>query len=468
MAREFLFAPDIERPPKSTESCVRSWRSRESGKTMSDTHIAGRRKFLQYSAAGMVIASTSDVVLATEPENTAPAEATDKDIVSSNVDVLVVGGGTAGTIAAIQAGRAGARTLILDRNSQLGGTMTTGGVAFPGLFDAWGKQVIAGIGWELVRESVELDGGSLPDFSRVPPRHWQNQVYTNQFLYAILAEEKCQQAGVQIAYYEFPQAITKISEGWQVDCVGFGTRRRVVCKQIIDCTGGAEVVGMLHLPRLREEETQPGSILFKIGSGHQPGREQVHRLYVHGADSTNSRTVTAANLTGRRAVLRKVRKEKKRLMHLQPETGFRESYRIVGETMITVDDYTSGRLFEDAISNAFYPVDLHTRSGVKPKPLTPGTVPTIPLRALIPKDSRNIIVAGRCVCSDRLANSGLRVQASCMGMGQAAGVAATLAARNRTTPLEVPLADIHKLLREHDAIIPGEATPESASGQFKT
>ena len=37
--------------------------------------------------------------------------------------------------------------------------MTVGGVAFPGLFHAWGKQVIAGVGWELVRQTVELDGG---------------------------------------------------------------------------------------------------------------------------------------------------------------------------------------------------------------------------------------------------------------------------------------------------------------------
>ncbi len=142
-------------------------------------------------------------------------------------------------------------------------------------------------------------------------------------------------------------------------------------------------------------------------------------------------------------------------MHLQPETGFRESYRIEGETEITVDDYTSGRVFEDAVCYAFYPVDLHTRSGVKPKSLAKGTVPTIPLTALVPKGSRNIIVAGRCVSSDRLANSGLRVQASCMAMGQAAGAAAALAAQSNTTPLEVPLKDIRKTLRKHGAIIPG-------------
>ena len=59
--------------------------------------------------------------------------------ITTQVDILVVGGGTAGTIAALQAARIGAKTFVVERGSQLGGTMTTGGVAFPGLFDAWGK-----------------------------------------------------------------------------------------------------------------------------------------------------------------------------------------------------------------------------------------------------------------------------------------------------------------------------------------
>ena len=54
-----------------------------------------------------------------------------------NVDVLVIGGGTAGTIAAVQAGRTGLRTALIESGSQLGGVTTTGGVSFPGLFHAW-------------------------------------------------------------------------------------------------------------------------------------------------------------------------------------------------------------------------------------------------------------------------------------------------------------------------------------------
>ena len=56
------------------------------------------------------------------------------------------------------------------------------------------------------------------------------------------------------------------------------------------------------------------------------------------------------------------------------------------------------------------------------------------------------MVAGRCLSSDRYANSAARVQASCMGMGQAAACTAVLAAKSSVTPKEVPLGEIHSLL----------------------
>ena len=136
------------------------------------------------------------------------------------------------------------------------------------------------------------------------------------------------------------------------------------------------------------------------------------------------------------------------------ETASRETYRIKGETMITVRDYTSGRVFDDALSYSFYPIDLHDENGVTPQHLTHGKVPTIPRGALIPKGSKNIMVAGRCVSSDRLANSAARVQASSMGMGQAAAVNAVLAARQKVSPGDVPLAEVHEELKKHGAIVP--------------
>jgi len=78
-------------------------------------------------------------------------------------------------------------------------------------------------------------------------------------------------------------------------------------------------------------------------------------------------------------------------------------------------------------SAATTPTDPSDASNAFSAALT-SVVPTVPRSALIPKGSRNLLVAGRCVSSDRLANSALRVQASCMGMGQAAGANAALAA----------------------------------------
>ena len=81
-------------------------------------------------------------------------------------DVLVVGGGTSGVPAAVEAARNGCDVVLVEAGGQLGGTMTTGGVSFPGLFHAHGRQIIAGIGWDLVCRCVEMDGGALPDFTQ--------------------------------------------------------------------------------------------------------------------------------------------------------------------------------------------------------------------------------------------------------------------------------------------------------------
>ena len=413
------------------------------------------------------------------------------------VDVLVVGGGTAGTVAAIQAARAGARTMMIEMCSQLGGTTTIGGVAAPGLFHAWEKQVIAGIGWELVSKAVELDSGTMPDFSIAPERHSDHQVRINGQLYAALAEEACLEAGVAICYYEMPQAVEQTADGWLVQTAGKGMNRKIACRQLIDCTGGADIVGMIGLPRLREATTQPGTLMFSFGGYDKNALDadliqqhyrkalsngQLHEgdychangqfvnflrsgggnaQHIFGADSSTSSTKTQANIAGRTSVLRLLRFirslpgcQNARLAKMQPETAVRETYRIVGDVQITHQDYVSGRRFDDAVSYSFYPIDLHDKHGVTPKPLKRGTVPTVALRALVPKDSRNLLIAGRSVSSDRLANSALRVQASCMGMGQAAGAAAALAAQRKTTPLDIPLEDLRGVLRKHGAIVP--------------
>jgi len=418
---------------------------------------------------------------------------------SLKTDVLVVGGGTAGTIAAIQAGRAGANTVLIESGSQLGGTTTTGGVSFPGIFHAWGKQIIRGIGWELVTDCVKLNGDSLPDFSIIPNnttiRHWKHQVAVNGPLYAMLAEEKCLEAGVDIRYYETPAQIDFKKGNWIVETVGKGSSTQITCNQIIDCTGNALIASMAGFDVLREADTEPGSLVFRI-SGYDFDTldlskipKQYHNLlknnmlfgekrtsrentippygyvYVPGADSTTSESHTIANQDGRSTLLNLLRTlrsfpgcENVKILDLKTETAVRETYRIDGLYKVTRLDYLEGKVFEDSLSHSFYPIDLH-REGKKihQEFLKPGVVASVPLRALIPKQSKNFLVAGRCVSSDRMANSALRVQASCMGMGQAAAVAAVLANKQGTTPSAVPIPEVKQLLKKHGAIIPGTA-----------
>ncbi|MDP3072959.1 MAG: FAD-dependent oxidoreductase [Opitutaceae bacterium] len=412
-----------------------------------------------------------------------------------DTDVLIIGGGTAGTIAAVQAGRLGARTILVESGSQLGGTTTTAGVDFPGLFHAWGKQVIAGIGWELVTAAVKLNDDDLPDFTKpTGTQHWRHQVKISGQLYAALAEEACVKAGVQLRYYEFPETVAPTASGWRVRLVGKGTSVQVTAKQLVDCTGNAAVVGLIGLPRLREKVAQPGTLIYRLGGwdaatvdmnalqaqanaaiksgallstdirGNIAGflrNGGENAMHVPGADSSTSEAHTATNILGRQSVLRVLRFLKQepafalvKVERLQAETGVRETFRTVGEATVSVDDYQTGRIFPDAVAHSFYPIDLHVDGSIVPKHLKEGVVPTIPLGALIPKSSRNLMVAGRCLSSDRLANSALRVQASCMAMGQAAGVTAALAARAGTTPLRMPLVNIRRELALHGAIVP--------------
>ena len=381
----------------------------------------------------------------------------------------------------------------------LGGTTTTGGVSFPGIFHAWGKQIIGGIGWELVTECVQLDDGKLPNFSIIPNntsvRHWRHQISVNGPLYALLAEEKCLEAGVEIRYYETPEAMSFKDGYWLVRTIGKGVETEITCKQIIDCTGNAFATSLAGFRVLREADTQPGSLIFRIGGydfdsldltkipqkyhgvlrqnminnlkendpdGPFPPSVPYGYVYVPEADSTTSTTHTRANQEGRANLLELLRTlrtlpgcEKVKILDLKTETAVRETFRIDGEYKVTHQDYVKGKIFTDSISHSFYPIDLHREGkSIYQEFLEPDIVACIPFRALVPKESRNFLVAGRCVSSDRLANSALRVQASCMGMGQAAGAAAALASRSNKTPMEVPVADVQQLVEEHGGIIP--------------
>jgi hypothetical protein len=146
--------------------------------------------------------------------------------------------------------------------------------------------------------------------------------------------------------------------------------------------------------------------------------------------------------------------DKAHLEYMCTQAAIRETYRIIGEETITYQDYMTGRYFDDALCYTLYFIDVHTEDGVEHEFVEGNLVPTIPFGALIPKDSRRLLVAGRCVSSDRLANSALRIEASCMAMGQAVGAAAALGIQQDIPSRQVNLQDIRTLLRKYQAIVP--------------
>lgn len=414
----------------------------------------------------------------------------------STYDVIVAGGGTAGITAAIQAGRAGASTLLIEKNAMLGGTMTVAGIDRPAHFFAWERQVIGGIGWELIRKTFIESGQAVPQ-----PGHGSRHIKINAPLFAALADDAVLAAKADLLFHAMPAAVVFENKAWTLQvCTKTGIRS-VRAKVLIDATGDANLVGMAGFDLERPAPVQPATLTFRC-SGYDPdtldydslkeateaaiaagelettdiswrddGPQALLRKLGHNAnhlrapDAHTSEGKSRVEIEGRRALLRMYRflhrqpgLENFRIDWVCPETGIRETVTIRGKKTITVSDYESGKVFDDALCYAFYPIDEHLNDGrgINVRRLKQDVLPTIPRGALLPANSRFLLVAGRCLSSDREANSALRVECPCMAMGQAAGAMAAISAKTGLDPEELPLEDIHALLRKHGAILPGD------------
>ena len=416
-------------------------------------------------------------------------------------DVAVIGGGTAGSVAAIQAAQLGARTLLVEKNGMLGGTTTSAAINVPGLFHAWGKQVVAGIGWHLVNRAVQLAGDRLPDFARYDRPANLLQVRVNAAIYAALLDDAVLGSGASLALHTMLAAVDRPDSEWRLTLCGKEGLREERARVLVDCTGDANAVALAGYERERNEELEPATLNVRL-SGYDPAAldyELLDRAYedavaagslpptdlaahtdgvctflrqrgensmqVTGIDGSTSAGRTAAEVAARRALMRIYR-----FLRVQPglenltidfaaaECGIRESCTIRGKKRITARDYATGRVWEDAVCYSFYPIDIHRPSGdgVDLRPLAEGTFPTIPRGAMLPLGSSWLLAAGRCIAGDQEASSAYRVQASCMAMGQAAGAMAALSAHSGVEPEQLAIDEIHQALRAHGAVVPGD------------
>lgn len=112
---------------------------------------------------------------------------------------------------------------------------------------------------------------------------------------------------------------------------------------------------------------------------------------------------------------------------VMPRLGMRESGRIVGEYVLSQDDVIQARRFPDAVAHGSHHVDIHGSGTAQVRiPVRDGLSYDIPYGCLLPRNFANLIVAGRCLSSDRGANGSARVMGTCIATGQAAGCAAVL------------------------------------------
>ncbi len=420
--------------------------------------------------------------------------------VRETVDVVVAGGGTAGHIAALQAARAEVKTSVIEAGSMLAGTTTAGGVNMPNHFYSTNGPVVLGIPWELYKKSKHVEGLPIPDYTKRRPVESPGYYsYINIPIYVSLVEAEAAKAGLIIHYHEFVGDVKAVGDYWEITSLGRGIRRITKAREIIDCTGDSDVVRMLGLNVMRDEVRQPGSYQYKIENieHEQIWEQEVQTIYeeamqsgelqkgdfaypnilpfkyyldhgghngthIYNSDTSDADGQTAANLEGRARMLRMFKFvtssipgcERAVLKTMYPRAVARETYRTVGEYIITQEDFMQATDFEDKICNAFNYIDMHSEA--RGCDLTfhesEDLLPKVPFRALIPKGSERITVAGRIVSSHRVAAAGIRAQCICMAMGQAMGAAAALAVQRKIPSREISPKDVVALTVEHGAV----------------
>lgn len=465
-----------------------------------------RRLFLKKATAALAAVAVAPALASCE-ELSAGAQRKIRKIapLAGKYDVVVVGGGPAGFIAAIAAARKGAKTAIIERYGFFGGMATIGYVAPISVFALKNELVIGGIPWEFVKR-LESMGGAFIEWPKA-------NIDFDIELYKLCCQRMILEAGVDI--YTHSAMVGCEMVGNKIDSVIIENKNgleTLTAKVFIDCTGDGDLAHMAEVPMQPnpDGDLQPSSFCF-ILSGVDTKSELLNRCMYHNGingpsqckpvrekllamkaagvdlpdfggpwfnnvmhegsvavnitrravDSTDNRNYSSVECQLREDIFTftKVLKENFKefkdcyVASTAPQAGVRESRRILGLHTVTAEEYVNAYRYEDSISRGIHPIDMHASKGTHQHRVDLTKPAYVPYRALITADYPNLLVAGRCISTDRQALASLRVMASCMGTGQAAGAAAAQAIANKQAVQDIDTAQLVATLKEWGAVL---------------
>lgn len=403
-------------------------------------------------------------------------------------DVVVTGGGPSGCTAATAAARSGARTLLVEATGMLGGMGTAG------LIPAWcpftdGEKIIYR---GLAERVFNATRARMPHV----PEDWRDWTPIDPEALKVVYDELVTGAGVTICFATSLVAVECDAPGEATTLI-VGSKAGLTAVRAtvyIDCTGDGDLAawagaefekggpeGALQpathcfaLGNVDDYAYRTGPILYAgnpdspihdiVSSGKYPRIPDTHCCnntiaprtvgfnagHIWNVDNTDPKSVSRALVEGRRMAsdFRDALAEYHPkafagsfVAATAPLMGARETRRIVGDYVLTAEDYKARRSFDDEICRNAYFIDVHhTAEEAKDfnpqgepwqeriQHYNPGESHGIPYRCLTPKGLRNVLTAGRCISSDRPTNGSVRAMPVCLATGEAAGIAAAMAA----------------------------------------
>lgn len=430
-------------------------------------------------------------------------------------DVIVVGGGPAGCTAAAAAAREGAKTLLIEQTGSLGGMGTSG------LVPAWcpfsdQKQIIyRGLAEKVFRASLE----STPH----EPKDKLDWVAINPEALKRIYDDLVTSYGADVLFNTMLAHVDHDKAG-QVTTVLVNNKAGLNAyraKVYIDCTGDADLAAWagapFHKGNDQGEKLMPVTHCFAIAGVDEaiyksgptlyasnkespiytilssgdyplipdthccnnligPGTVGFNAGHMWDVDNTEPLSVSRALIHGRKmaaqycAGLVKYHPAFKNAFLVMTGSlmGIRETRRIVGDYVLTMDDYMARRSFPDEICRNSYFIDIHMAKDVmnrSPEQLHqwekttvrygPGESHGIPYRCLAPKGLANVLVAGRSISCQQAVQGSVRVMPVCLAMGEAAGIAAAMALGQKNHDIHaIDVADLRRRLLKYGAYLP--------------